>query len=52
MKTKEMIELLETCNPDAEVLVSRINSAVKDIQQLGSDLVIIELTNYNDEKRR
>lgn len=43
MKTKELIELLETCNEEAEVLFSQngVPSMIIDVDQLGDDIVLL-----------
>ena len=44
MKTKELIELLETCNEEAEVVLSQNSnlSTIMDVDQLAGDLVIVK----------
>lgn len=43
MKIDELIEMLETCNPEDEVLLSQnsCTSSISDAIQLGSELVVI-----------
>ena len=41
MTVEELIELLETCNPQAEITLES-SSAIIDVFQIGEDLVIIK----------